>query len=525
MPRSARQVRQELKDNWLERAISTFSPTWGFKRKSARFASEFMLSGGYRGAKKNRPHDQWLPGGGSADEDLLLDLPDLRERSRDLNRNDGIAAGATDTVVTNVVGSGIMPQSQISAERLNIATEKAVEIQSQVELAWSRWKRNADSTNRLDFDDMQSLVQRQILENGEVLFLPLMIPERRPYSLALELIEADRLDTPPQKMTADNIRGGIELGKRGQPVAYWIKKSHPGNLTVGTYTTDDWQRYSAWNSLGRPNVFHLFHQNRPGQSRGVPWFTAALDIFKNMASYMEAELVAARVAACYSILVQSPNPYEMGQMAQAGETDGEGKPVEYLEPGIIKYMGPGEEIKGFSPNRPGNTFEPFIERILRAIGVALDLPYELLAKDFSKTNYSSARAALLEARKFFQWRQIWLAKYLCQPVWEMVLEEAWLRSEIDAPDFLEKKREYCKAKWIPNGWQWVDPVKEAKGAEISLKNNMTTLSTVLASRGEDLDETLEQRAREIKKIKELEVKYDIEFNPPKEKAVQGGQNA
>lgn len=513
-------MRRSIKSNWLDNAIGAIAPAWGFKRRAARYAMEVLS--GYKGASKKRPHDKWIPGGGSADEDILSDLADLRERSRDLNRNNGIAAGATGTVVTNVVGSGIKPQSQISAETLGISTDKALELQHQIETAWTRWKINADSTNRLDFDDIQALCQRQILENGEILILPLMIDERRPFSLALELIEADRLDTPPNKLADMNFRSGVEIGTRGQPVAYHIKRTHPGDLTVGITSIDDYKRIQAWNSFGRPNVFHLFHQTRPGQSRGVPWFAPAMEVFKNMAEYMETELVAARVAACYALLITSSSPYDMGVQAAGGETDAEGKPVEYLEPGIIKYLSQGENVTSFTPNRPGNTFEPFIERILRAIGVALDLPYELLAKDFSKTNYSSARAALLEARKFFLFRQAWLAKRLCQPVFEMVMEEAWLRNEITAPDFLEKKRDYCKAKWIPNGWQWVDPVKEAKGAEISLNNNMTTLSNILSARGEDLDETLEQRARELKKQKDLEAKYEIDFTPPR-KAVGDGR--
>lgn len=519
MPRST------SKGNRLDRAIGFFFPGWGFKRKAARFAGEFMLSG-YRGGKTRRPRDKWIPGGGSADEDILLDLPTLRERSRDLNRNEAVAAGATDTVVTNVVGSGIMPQSQINAERLGIEPDKALELQQQAELSWLKWKRNADSTNRLDFDDIQALIQRQVLENGEIFILPLMVRGRKPYSLALEMVEADRVDTPPRHKSRfdGRIRGGIEFGDRGQPIAYHIKKSHPGDVTVGPNRTDDYARIRAWSSFGRPNVFHLFHQTRPGQSRGVPWFAPALNIFKDMADYLEAELVAARVAACYAILVTSSNPYNEAFNASAGETDTAGKPVEYLEPGIIKYLSAGDNVTGFSPNRPGNTFEPFVEKILRAIGIALDLPYELLAKDFSKTNYSSARAALLEARKFFQWRQVWLAKRICQPFWEMVLEEAWLRGEFKADDFLDRKREYCRARWIPNGWQWVDPVKEAKGAEISLRNNMTTLSSILAGHGQDLDETLETRARELKKVKELEDKYDIQFQAPKAvgNGVEGG---
>jgi len=522
MPRS--KSRSKAQDNWLEKTIKYVSPTWGYKREAARFASEYAFSG-YSGAKKTRPYDRWLPGGGSADQDILSDLPSLRQRSRDMNRNNSIASGATNTVVTNTVGSGIKPQSQINAERLGIDPDHALELQRQAERAWSKWKIHADSTNRLDFDEIQAMAQRQILENGELFILPLMIEDRRPYSLALELIEADRINTPPamEAMARSKTRGGIEIGSLGQPIAYHIKKHHPGDYALSDqYKTNDYSRIPAWNDMGRRNVFHLYHQQRPGQSRGVPWFAPAMTMFKNMGERLETELIASRAAACYSLYITSTNPYPMRVNASDGKTDSEGKPVEYMEPGIIRYMAPGEDIKEFSPNRPGTTFDPFMERIIRAIGVSLDLPYELLAKDFSKTNYSSARAALLEARKFFQFRQQWLSNHLCQPAWEMVMEEAWLRGEFDAPGFLENRREYTKALWIPNGWQWVDPVKEAKGNETALKNNMTTLSTVLASKGQDLDETLETRAMEIKKINELEKKYNVQFDP--ERAVGATKN-
>lgn len=137
---------------------------------------------GYKGAKKNRPKENWVPGSGPADEEILFDLSDLRDRSRDLNRNNEIAAGATDTLVSQVVGSGIKPQRQVNAERLGIKPDHALEIQRQLESAWAAWKPNADSTNRLDFDDIQAMVQRQILENGEIVLLPLMVEGRIPKS-------------------------------------------------------------------------------------------------------------------------------------------------------------------------------------------------------------------------------------------------------------------------------------------------------------------------------------------------------
>jgi lambda family phage portal protein len=162
--------------------------------------------------------------------------------------------------------------------------------------------------------------------------------------------------------------------------------------------------------------------------------------------------------------------------------------------------------------------EPFVERILKAISAALGLPYELVAKDFSKTNYSSARAALLEARRYFKMRQEWLARKLCQPVWEMVLEEAYLKRDLKADTFLKMKEYWTQSSWIAPGWEWVDPLKEAQAAEVGLKNGITTYSDLYASEGKDWEESLEQRKREQAKIKELGLE-DVIANDskPKEK--------
>jgi len=170
---------------------------------------------------------------------------------------------------------------------------------------------------------------------------------------------------------------------------------------------------------------------------------------------------------------------------------------------MIKHLMPGESITSFNPQRPGSSFEPFVDRILKAISAALGLPYELVAKDFSKTNYSSARAALLEARRYFKVRQEWLARKLCQPVWEMVLEEAYLRGELGAISFYENKQYWVNASWITPGWEWVDPLKEAQAAEVGIRNGIITYSDLYSAQGKDWEECFEQRKREQEKIKEL----------------------
>jgi lambda family phage portal protein len=158
-----------------------------------------------------------------------------------------------------------------------------------------------------------------------------------------------------------------------------------------------------------------------------------------------------------------------------------------------------------------------VDRVLRAISAALGLPYELVAKDFSKTNYSSARAALLEARRFFRCRQEWIARKLCQPSWNMLMEEAFLMGEWDVPNFYENILDWCRVKWIAPGWQWVDPVKEVESSLNAIKGHLSTLADECASQGRDWEEVLEEEAREQKKKDELGIKDEQQKPAPIQK--------
>jgi lambda family phage portal protein len=489
--------------NGIDNIISFFSPRAGFRRRMYREAISISRTfSAYKGSRRDRLHSSWLPRGGSADEDLLPELSDIRERSRDLNRNDAHASGITGTMTTNVVGTGIRPQSRVDKEFLGISEKSAANFQKKAERAWKRWLPYADAGERMDFYEIQQLVDRQILENGEAIIIPLMLKGKdRPYSFALQVIESDRLDTPPDKRSDKSIRSGVRIGENGEPVSYFIQKTHPGDFRYAKRERK-FIEIPAKNEYGRKNVFHLYHVLRSGQTRGLPFFAPVLTYFKDLAEYAEAELVAARIAACFSLFITSEASMDIA-VNSAYERNTSNQLIESLEPGMIKHLMPGESITSFNPQRPGATFEPFVERILRAISAALGLPYELVAKDFSKTNYSSARAALLEARRYFKVRQEWLSRKLCQPVWAMLLEEAYLKGELGQVSFYEKKPYWTGATWIAPGWEWVDPLKEAKAAEVGLKNGIVTHSDLYSAQGKDWEESFEQRKRELDKIKEL----------------------
>jgi lambda family phage portal protein len=227
-----------------------------------------------------------------------------------------------------------------------------------------------------------------------------------------------------------------------------------------------------------------------------------MDLFKDLADYLEAEVVAARVAACFAVLVKKREPYDAAE-ARSDETNTNSQRIEELEPGMVEYLSEDEDISTVNPQRPGVTFDMFVERILRAIGASLGLPYELVCKDFSKTNYSSARAALLQAWRYFAMRQDFLARGLCQPVWELWTEEGYLTGELGFDDYYAMRDAYTAAKWIGPGYRHVDPPKEVKASRDAVDGNLSTLADECALQGRDWEEVLEQRAREEARRKEL----------------------
>jgi lambda family phage portal protein len=496
--------------NAIDRTIGFFNPKAGYRRQAFRQSGR-MLASSYRGADRGRLRTDWFPQGYSADRDLQYDHELLRQRSRDLNRNDAFASGITNTIVINDIGIGIKPQSRINAVELGISEDKAVEYQDLAEAIWDEWVKIADASERMDFYDMQSLIDRQILENGESLLLPLMIPDKnRPFKLALMSIESDRLSTPPKLSGDKNIRFGVRVGERNEPLVYYVRKTHPGDIYANRISGDDYIEYPAKDKFGRPNIFHLYEVKRSGQTRGIPFFAPVLTYFKDLGDYTEAELVAARIAACFAMFIKKTDP--TGSLnVRTTQQPGSSKRLEAFEPAQVEYLNEGESIDFVNPTRPNAQMEPFINHVLKAICASLNLSYEIVSKDFSKSTYSSARAGLLQAYRFFRMRQNWHSRRYCQPCYEMVLEEAFLRGKFPVKDFYEKKAAYVKSFWIAPGWQWVDPLKEAEASELAINMGLSTLADEAAAQGKDIDEILGQRARELVKIKTLEEKNGIKI--------------
>jgi lambda family phage portal protein len=480
--------------------ISNVAPIWAAKRKAARHAMQLQASY-YRGGNTNRLSKNWSVSVESADTALDQDLQSLRDASRDLNRNDPVASSVTDTFCVNTIHTGMVPQSRIDYETIGISEAQAEIFQKSSERLYRQWAPWASANGKMHFNWIQYLAARQIAECGEFLAVRRAIDTTyRPFLLALDVVEPDRLETPGKIESDKDVKYGIRQNTRGEHIRYYIRKTHPGDQWV----TNDQSEYVTVNGRDRRGalqVYHLYPILRPGQTRGIPFFAPVIEKFRQLADYMEATIVAARVAACFAVFVTSESPYAAASAA-SDELNANNQRIENLEPGIVQYLSSTGQVYFARPEQPTTTFSEFCERILRLIGASVGLPYELIHKDFSKTNYSSAKAALEQAYRFFKGWQKFIELGLCQPVWESLLWEAWNRNMLVAPGYLSNIWDYNQTEWITAGWQSIEPFKEAKADEIALKNHFTTLAHVTAKTGKDWEQIIAQRGREIAKLQE-----------------------
>lgn len=498
-----------FEDNFLDRAIKVVSPQRYAQRLRGRLVG--AIAGNYFGASKTRRQtSQWLPIDGDPDVTITYELSDLRSRSRDMQRNTPIAAGAINTAVTNVVGAGLTLQARIDRSVLNLTDEQADAWERAAEREWALFSdtKECDLARTLKFSAITELAFRQVLENGDIFInLPRIPRGFTPYQLRLQLIEADRVSNKDGVSDTKELVMGVHKDANGAPFAYDICNQFPWYNTQDK-TAREWQTIKAWGEqTGLPNILHLFRPLRPGQSRGIPYLTPVIEPLKQLDRYTESELMAAVISSMFTVFIETEkgtSDFDIGDLgAETGATTSD-KDVK-LASGAIIDLAKGEKITTANPGRPNSAFDPFVIAILRQIGVALEIPYEILIKHFT-ASYSASRAALLEAWKFFITRRTWLSDNFCQPVYEVFLYEAITSGRLSAPGFFkfpEIRRAYTSAEWIGPAQGQLDPVKETNAAGKRLELRISTISKETAALGGDWDRNFPQIRKETEQLRSI----------------------
>ena len=469
----------------------------------------------YQAAKASRLTAGFGTSTTSADSELISSLTNLRNRSRALVRDAAYAKRAKVIVQNNVIGSGIGMQAQVMSTR----DELREDVNDAIEAAWCDWAcaEYCHTGGTLHFADFERALMGQVFEAGEVFV-------RKHYRsfgdsevpFAIELIEAERIadefmsPVPPGPAASGNmVKMGIEVDRYGRPVAYWIRSRHPGDLRFIQGETDKLERVPA------EQIMHLRLVDRWPQTRGEPWLHAVARKLNDMDGYSEAEIIAARGAASYVFTIESgdENTPLAGQDPSGTAAAGAEVSKEIVvEPGMGVRMAPGEEWKTHAPNRPNTALDPFMRYMIREFAAGVNVSYESVSRDYSQSNYSSSRLALLDDRDVWKMLQQWWIRSYRLPLHKEWLQAAVLSRAIPAVRLEEygvDPKKFEAVLFKPRGWSWIDPTKEVEAAEKALNAGFTTRADIISATadGRDIEDIDRQRRRELDKEKQLRLEF------------------
>lgn len=463
----------------------------------------------YNMAKVSRLTGSWGNATTSEDAESAVSLRQARNRSRALIRDSAYALRAKVVVQNNVIGSGIGLQAMV----MNSRGEMNARVNKDIEAAWEDWgyKKHCHTGQTLCFEDLERNIMGQVFEAGEC-FLR-WYPNKFGNSavpFALELIEAERVADEMAAITngpvAANIRMGIELNAFAAPIAYYFHNQHPGDLKPLTYTAQSFK-------IEKVNEFFILHikmTNRFPQTRGFPWLHAAARKLNDMDGLTEAEITAARAAACYMGFIELPDAER-----KYGDPQADGSIQSELEPAMIERLNPGEKFTFAAPNRPNAQLDQFMRMMLREVAAGSGCSYESLSRDYSQSNYSSSRLALIDDRDLWRTIQKWFIREVREPLHAIWLQQAVAAGaipSINQTEYFANPKKFATCRFKARGWSWIDPTKEVDAYREAVRSGFMTVGDVinLTGDGRTLEDVLDERRIELDLMKEKNLIFDTD---------------
>ncbi len=383
-------------------------------------------------------------------------------------RNNPWVTTAVDSLVGNVVGAGIKPQS----------THPDRAVRETLQALWLRWTDHADTGGLAAFYGLQSMAVRAMIESGESFARLRVLPEAgSSVPLSIELLDREQVPTDLHREIGGGarIRAGIEFDSAGHRVAYRVLPSRPGD-SLGPLRMDLVRVPAA-------DFIHLFKPLAAGQLRGITWLAPVLLRLHELDQFEDASLVKAKVAALFTGFITDPD----GTVGGLSGNNNSGVLTVGMEPGSLIPLPPGADIR-FSTPTEHDAYAPFIKNHLRAVAAGMGLPYELVSGDLEGVTYSSIRAGLIEFRRRVDQLQHNIVVYqFCRPVWERFVRLAVLAGDLPAHDFDKIPAAYLGCQWLPPKFDYVDPKKDVEAEILAIDAGLKSRTQAISERGYDAE--------------------------------------
>lgn len=515
-----------------------------FRVSEGAGGKEFAIAGdAYEGASlQNRELAMWQPASRSADREIIPQKNLADARVRDVLRNDAYANSGQTIHKDNIVGGQFLLNSKPATKILFGKEDEKFEeeFQEEVEERFTLWAESTenwvDASRRNSFTAMVRQAVGSYLATGEVLAIAEWARDEaylRPFNTCIRTIDIDRLSTPFDKRGDKNVIAGVRIDSRHIPQGYYIRKAHPTDImSAESYQWSYVPKKLHW---GRYQAIHLFDQQRPYQTRGISDMVAALKEMRQTKTFREVVLQNAVVNATFAASIESDldtssifarlgggNLGDENGFSEVGDYMGAylgavkrylGNSKEFQMGGVrIPHLPPGSKLQLRPAGQGGPLGTDFEQSLLRHIAASLGVSYEQLSRDYTRTNYSSARAAMTETWKFMQSRKRLVADRFANHIYRLWLEEAINKGVIkslprNAPSWYEGQNAdaYSKCEWIGASRGQIDELKETQAAVLRLKYNLSTDEDEAARLGKDWRSLKRQRKRE----KEMDVEFGL----------------
>ena len=456
--------------------------------KSRKYRNSGYSEGG--ASRKNKSLKLWNPQHYSAKSDIDLNLKTLRDRAADLVMNSPIGAASLKTQLTGVISSGLKIFPRIKAEELGLSAEEARAWNRKTKQEFELWAADlsCDFYGRNNFYELQRIAYANELTDGDCfcLFRRRVPRGDNPYSLKLQLIEAQRVSNPngysigvecAGKKKGSRIVNGIEVDKSGIMQAIWVSNRIWDELN--TLNSElSWQRVKfQGEKSGLRNILHLCYDLRIEQFRGEPYLSPVIETIKNLSRYADAELTSAIIKAFFALFFeQDEGNFDLNQMGFEKNEPCLDVDEYKAESGSEVALPRGVKVKSITNASAQSTFESFTTQFIQQISAALNLPAELLLKRF-QSSYSASKAALLQAQEEFRQRRLAFVQDFCQPIYENFLIEAVALGRIEAAGFFDdavKRRQWSSADWRTETSHLLDPLKEVQASQLKLALGLST---------------------------------------------------
>ena len=488
----------KIQMNWYDKLVGFFSPRAAAHRTKYRLYNSF-LTRKYEGADAGRRTAGWITSGKSANAETSMGIIKLRDRARDLVRNNPYAKKGIQVIANNVVGKGIVTQIKIDKKSKLSTAEKRVNS------IWRAWA----NTTAIDFEETQNifgiqrLVMRSIVESGEVLIRKRVTKRREQLGpdgivweippLQLQVLESDFIASTRTVARLENgnqINQGIEIDSQGRRVAYHLFQDHPGSLSLIPS--------SKFNTVRVPvdEILHLYLIDRPGQLRGVTWFDAVMIKLRDFDIFEDAQLKRQQCAAMFVAFV-----HDIEGLDDATEVKTEKELGEKMEPGLIEILPPGKSITLAKP--PGaENYEEYTSVVLRAISSGLGITVESLTNNLKDVNFSAGRIGFLEMQRNIEtWRSLLMLSRFMNPTF------TWFRNSME---LIGEDVPNMRAVHTPPKREMIDPVKETEATKTAIRSGLKTLSTAIREAGEDPDLHFEELKRDNETLDRLDLTLDTD---------------